>query len=372
MSESPEVIVLGAGAAGCATAYFLARDGVNVTVIEREAIGSCASGFALGLLNPLTGTGIPGPVQPMAETAFKMHLDLWPTLHEESAVDFQAKTMPHLEICLTDDDLKAEREELTRWEKANGFSAQWLQPEEIHHLEPRFSQDVKGGILLKEVGMLDSYRYTLALAQAAEHHGAKIIHGEAIGLQATGNRVTGVRLKRGAMACDAVVVALGPWSGQVSGWLGRNIPVQPLKGQILYLEAPDPPLQYHVHGSCSFVHKIDNLLWVGATQERADFDTHTTVEARDDLIHRALKLMPYLGKLRLVQQTACLRPVTPDGRPILGQAPGWEGVYLATGAERKGILLSPAIGRATADLVTKGETPLPIEPFAPERFMSPD
>ena len=230
MSASTEVIVLGAGVAGCATAYFLARDGVHVTVIEREAIGSSASGFALGLLNPLTGRGIPGPVQPMAEQAFKMHLELWPMLEEESGVDFQAKTMPHIELCLTDDDLTAEREELKLWKKADGFSAQWLQPDEIHRLEPRFSQDVKGGILLEEVGMLDSYRYTLALAQAAEHYGARIMHGEAVGLKATGHRVTGVRLKSGEIACGAVVVALGPWSGHISSWLGLEIPVQPLKG----------------------------------------------------------------------------------------------------------------------------------------------
>lgn len=372
MPESTEVIILGAGVVGCATAYFLARDGVKVTVIEREAIGSGASGFALGLLNPLSGSGIPGPLQPMAETALNMHLELWPALKQESGVDFQAKMMPHLELCLTADDMSAKREELKRWEKADGFSARWLTPEEVHHLDPRFSQDVKGGILLEAVGMLDSYRYALALAQAAEHYGAQIIHGEAVGLISSGHRVTGVRLKRGPLACDAIVIAQGPWSGQVSSWLELDIPVQPLKGQILYLQAPDPPLKYHVHGPCSFVHKADNLLWIAATEEHADFDTNTTVEARDDLIARSLKMMPSLGQLGLVQQTACLRPVTPDFLPIIGQAPGWDGIYLATGAAKKGILLSPGIGRAAADLVTKGETSLPIEPFAPERFTSSD
>ena len=369
MPESTEVIILGAGVAGCATAYFLARDGHKVTVIEREAIGSGASGFALGLLNPLSGSGIPGPLQAMAETALNMHLELWPALKEESGVDFHATMMPHVELCLTDDDISAEREELKRWEKADGFSAQWLTPEDIRRLDPRFSPDVKGGILLEAVGMLDSYRYALALAQAAEYYGAQIMHGEAIGLLSEGDRVTGVRLKSGTIACDTLVIALGPWSGQVSGWLGLDIPVQPLKGQILYLQAPNPALDYHVHGPCSFVHKADDLLWVGATEEQAAFSTHTTAEARDHLIARALKMMPALGQLGLVQQTACLRPVTPDLLPIIGQAPRWDGVYLATGAAKKGILLSPGIGRATADLVTKGETSLPIEFFAPERFM---
>ena len=114
MPTNTEVIILGAGVAGCATAYFLARDGVKVTVIEREAIGSGSSGFALGLLNPLSGSGIPGPLQAMAETAFNMHLELWPVLIDESGVDFQAKTMPHIELCLTDDDVTAEREEFKR------------------------------------------------------------------------------------------------------------------------------------------------------------------------------------------------------------------------------------------------------------------
>ncbi len=85
-------------------------------------------------------------------------------------------------------------------------------------------------------------------------------------------------------------------------------------------------------------------------------------------MERALSIMPGLGELRLLNQTACLRPVTPDSGPILGKAPGTEGVYLATGAEKKGILLSPAIGRSISDLIMHGETDIPISPFAVDRF----
>lgn len=370
MPQSADVVILGAGVAGCATAYYLARAGVPVTVIEREAIGSCSSGYALGLLNPLTGHGIPGPIQPLAELAFKMHKELWPDLKEESGVDFQARTMPHLEVCLTEDDVIEQRLEFERWSAADGFTARWLQPEDVHKLEPRIAEDVLAGILLEDVGMLDSYRYTLALALAAERHGATFITAEAIGLKTSGRRVTGVVLNQNEIACESLVVALGPWSYHVRGWLGLDLPVEPLKGQMLYLEGLEPGLEYHVHGPCSFVQKADGMVWVASTEEHAGFDDSTTTEARDYLMERAVEIMPCLSEARLLNQTACLRPITPDARPILGIAPGWEGVYLATGAEKKGILLSPAIGKSTADLIIHGNSSIPLGPFAPDRFAS--
>lgn len=107
----------------------------------------------------------------MAELAFKMHKELWPDLKEESGVDFQARTMPHLEVCLTEDDIIEQHQEFERWSVAEGFTARWLQPEDVRKLEPRIAEDVLAGILLENVGMLASYRYTPALAQAAERHG---------------------------------------------------------------------------------------------------------------------------------------------------------------------------------------------------------
>ena len=370
MPSGTDVVIIGAGVAGCATAYYLAKDGVSVTVVEREAIGSCASGYALGLLNPLTGNGIPGPVQPIAELAFQMHVDLWPTLAEESGVDFQVSLKPHLEICLTDNDVEVQRREYLRWAATDGFSAEWLGPDDLPKLEPRFTRSVKGAVLLNKVAILDSYRYTLALAQAAESYGATFVNREVTGLNTQGGRIRGVRYPGGQIDCDTLVIAMGPWSKHASSWLGLDIPVTPLKGQILYLEGMTPPLEYHVHGPCSFVQKDDGMVWVGATEEQTDFNADTTFSARDYLMERALTIMPSLGELRLLNQTACLRPVTPDSGPILGKVPTMDGVYLATGAEKKGILLSPAIGRSIADLIMRGETDIPILPFAVDRFAS--
>ena len=369
MTDSADVVVLGAGVAGCATAYYLAREGVKVKVVEREAVGCGASGYAVGLLNPLVGTRVPGPMGPMGEPAFRMHLELWPVLKEEAGVDIQARMMPHLQLCFDEKDVLAQKVEMERWAEADGFAAEWLQPDEVRRLEPGVSGEVIGAVLLRDVGVLDSYRLTLALLQAAEGHGAELVHGEAVGLSADGTRVTGVRLPKSAIGCDTVVIALGPWSGQASRWLGTEIPVEPLKGQIVHLEGPVAPLRHHLAGPGQVVHKADGYVWLAATEEDAGFDLGVTREARDTLEERALRMVPGLRELNLARQTACLRPITPDRMPIVGRAPGWEGVYLATGAEKKGILIAPAMGRAIADLVLRGRTSLPVGPFTPDRFV---
>ncbi|MDP7628162.1 MAG: FAD-dependent oxidoreductase [SAR202 cluster bacterium] len=369
MKRNPDVIIIGAGAAGCATAYYLAREGVNTLVLERDAIGSHASGFALGLLNPLTGTGIPGPIQPLAETAFEMHKSFWSTLENESDMKIQVRLMPHLELFMTAEEEADQQEDMDRWAAAEGFMARRLEPKEVFAIEPRITRELYSAVLLESVGVMDSYRYTLALAQAAEHHGAEFATGIATGLISSGNKITGVALERGSIDCETVVLALGPWSGQASSWLGFDIPISPLKGEIIYLEGLETPMDYHVHGACSIVNKVDGLTWVAATQESAGFDETTSNVARDELMRSAISMMPSLGDLRLIRQTACLRPITPDSGPILGKAPGWEGVYLATGAEKKGILISPVIGKGISDLILQGKTEMPIGSFKIERFI---
>ena len=98
------IVVIGAGVAGCAAAYYLAREGLPVTIVERESAAFGASGYAVGLLNPLTGTGVPGPMEAMCLFSYQTHLALWEELEEQSGVDFQPELIPHLELTLTEED----------------------------------------------------------------------------------------------------------------------------------------------------------------------------------------------------------------------------------------------------------------------------
>jgi glycine/D-amino acid oxidase-like deaminating enzyme len=272
-------------------------------------------------------------------------------------------------VAFDESEFAAMKETLEIFEQVRGFSAHWLDDAGLREMEPRVSSEAIRALYTYGNATLTSFDYTLALAEAAKRSGAEIRTGEVTGLETDGNKVTGVKLADGGIACNAVVIASGPWSGGAASWLGVKIPVEPLAGEIVRVEAPGGVLQQDFSGAgASLYQRADGLVWVGATEVRRGFDDQPSEEGRSTLLKGAVKLMPCLKDARIVKQTACLRPVTPDWLPIIGKAPGWENAFLATGAGKKGILISPGIGKATADLIASGKTDLPITPFAPERF----
>ena len=216
---------------------------------------------------------------------------------------------------------------------------------------------------------MEPYLLVLALVRAAEGLGATIRHGRVTGLAREGDHVSGVVLERETVPCRTVVLAMGPWSGAASAWVDLPIEVRPLKGQILRLHAPGPPVECSVGWAGNYATtKPDGLLWTGTTEEEAGFDAEPTAEARDRIIASLLRMLPATTEARLAHQTACLRPLASDGNLLLGPVPGWEGVYMATGAGRKGILLGPAMARVIADLIVDGTPGLAIGAFDPGRF----
>ena len=368
MKHATDVAVIGGGIAGCAAAYYLTREGLDVAVIEHQGVGNAASGYALGLLNPLSGALIPGRLSAFASEAFDEHLRLWPQLQQESSIDFQGRMMPHLEVLLDEAGAPALRDEMNRWNATDGFSARWLNGQDVRALDDRVADEVAGAVLLESLGMVDSRLLTKALMDAACQRSVRLVNDRATGISWSGDLAVGVRTAKGEVACHAVVIATGPWSRQIGEWTGLNVPVTPLKGQIVRLEGLSPPLEYHAAGPGAVVQKADGKLWVAATEEEAGFDLSTTAEARQSLLDRAARVLPAVTQARILEQTACLRPRTPDALPILGKVPERDNVYLATGGGKKGVLLAPAMGVVLADLIMRGETRLPIDDFAPARF----
>ncbi|MBI4233930.1 MAG: FAD-dependent oxidoreductase [Chloroflexi bacterium] len=367
--SSPDVVIIGAGAVGCATAYFLAREGLRPLLIERDALASHASGFAFGGLNPTSGAGIPGPVLPLAKESMRLHLALHQALREGGGVETGFRLASMLAVALSEGEVDQLKANLA-WQRREGFAVRWLEGQEAGRMEPRLSPHILGALQVEGVGLLESYRYVLALAQAAERSGATIQHGVVAGFQRHNERLRGVVLQSGAsIPCDRAVLAAGPWAGEAGAWLGAEVPVEPLKGQILRLRLPGPPLEHYVSWAhCYAATKGDGLVWSGTTEERSGFDEHPTSEARLHILEGLLRVMPSFADAEVVQQTACLRPLSRDGLPILGEVPGWQGLYLAAGAGRKGILLSAGMGRAVADLIVRGHTDIPVAPFLPLRF----
>ena len=369
MSETSDVAVIGGGVAACSVAYFLAAAGVKATLIEREGVGSQASGFSAGGLNPMQRAGSPGHLGPLAIESFRMHGTMWERLSGESGVDFASKTVSMVKVAFQESELPELRETEELYEAADGFSAEWVDGQGLRELEPRIAGDATTGLLTRGNAVLDSLAFTLALSRAAQSAGARVHIGEARGLASTGRRVDKVRLGDGEIACDAVVVAMGPWSADAGRWLGIPMPIEPVKGEILRMNLPGRALDHDLtSGDVSLFSRSDGLVWVGTSEERRGFDREPSEAVRSRLMNDAVRLMPDMAEAELVMHTACLRPVAVDGLPIIGKAPGWDNVYLATGAGKKGILIAPGIGKAIADLITEGSTALPIGPFSPARF----
>ena len=372
MRKSSNVVIVGGGAAGCSVAYYLALSGVKSTIIEGEGIGSQASGFSAGGLNPLQGSGIPGPLADFALESFRMHQDLWETLKAEPGLDYQWRTTPLVSVAFDEDEILDLQETVEVFSNAGGFEASWLNREELMDLEPRLAPEVIRGVYARGNAALDSHHYTLALARAAEKRGAQVRSGVVRGLETSNGRITDVLLDDESIPCGQLVLAMGPWSRKAEPWLDLYIPVDPLKGEILRVELPNGPLAHDVSGGgASLYSKPDGLVWCGATEDWRGFEKQTSESARRRIESGATRLIPEATGAKLKLQTACLRPVTPDWLPIIGQAPEWENVYLATGAGKKGILLSPAMGKAVADLMVDGSTNLPVASFRPQRFAGP-
>ncbi len=367
--SSSDVVIVGGGIAGTATAYYLGKAGIKTTLIERDSVGSHASGFAYGGLSPLGGAGIPGVMAEIAQETMRLHFELAQNLPEETGINMEFRQRPSLALAFTDEEVEKLKAPLA-WQQAQpGYKVQWLDKAGAKAVEPRISDETLAAVYIEGGADVEPYRMTLALTRAAENMGMTIRHGRVAGLKWSGSRVAGVVLENGEVACDQVVLAMGPWSADAGEWLKMPIPVRPLKGQIIRLKAPGPPLECSVGWQKNYATtKPDGLLWTGTTEEEAGFDENPTQAARDQIIESLLKILPCMAEAELAEHTACLRPLPADEWLLLGSVPNCEGVYMCTGAGRKGILLAPAMARVTADLMVKGSTSIDISAFDPGRF----
>ncbi len=372
--------MIGAGVVGCAVAYYLARAGVSVTLLEREAIGSGASAHATGSLSLLGAEFTPGASFQIARASYAEFPQLVPELESATGIDLLYQRRPSLRLALDDDEAGLIKS-LLAWQQPH-VKMRWIDAGEVHAIEPRLSPAIIGAVYEDESAQLDSYRLNLALGRGAELKGAGIRYREVTGLVNDGPAISGVRTAAGDIHCGAVVVAAGTWSWAFTPWLDFPVPVRPMKGERLLLNYPGAPLPVLLSSPRRghLISRTDGFTSVGSTGGRdydrkelfwgEEFDRQPTETARLELLRRAIDVFPDLERAELVQQLAGSRPLSPDSKPIIGPVPGRENVLLATGHATKGIHLGPITGRIVADYICRGSTRVvsDMSEFLPDRF----
>jgi glycine oxidase len=341
-----------------------------VTLIERNSVASHASGFAYGGLSPIVGIIEDDPVLPLSEASDALHSELAERLPAESGVEYEYRTKTSLTLA-SDPAQVDELREAHDWLKLHYKSeVVWHDEASLHALEPRVGPSVTAGLLADRSGEVEPYRFTLALWQAAERAGAQMRNAEVVGVTRVAGNVSALCLSNGEeIEADAFVFAAGPWMGKATEWLGIDMPISPLKGQILRLKAPGDPLAVSLSWSHNYATtKPDGLLWCGTTEERVGFDETPSAYGRDTIMKSVVEVLPYLVDAELVHHTACLRPVAPDGLPVIGPAPNNAGVFIASGSGRKGIFLGPAMARSVADMVAGKASSIGVSGLSADRF----
>ena len=366
---APDVIIVGGGVIGCATAYYLTQAGAAVTIVERGEVGGEASGASAGVLGTADPIIEPGPLLDLCLVSLPLHRPLSEALREETGIDVEYLTCGILRVALTDDDA----DNLRAAVGPHGLWGvmQWVEAEALRGLEPRISPQARGGVYSPGFPEVDAHRLTLALSQAAVARGAVLRQGLAVtGFLTSGSRVVGVRTAEGKMMAGQVLLAAGAWTALLGRRLGLTLPVRPMRGQMLAFANFTSPVRHILeekdHGYVA--PRANGFLFAGSTVEDVGFRKNTTARGLAGLRRMAAGLVPHLAYAEATSDWAGLRPGSPDGLPILGPVPGWEGLSVASGHFRRGVLLSPITGRLMTQWLTEGRTDMSLEPFAPARF----
>ena len=364
-----DVIIIGGGIVGVAAAYFLVNDGIKVTVFDKDSIAAHASGFAAGVLLPKIGNDQTRS-GPITNSSLNLHRELSERIPYESGITYGYKEKPALLIGTGENDfLKKEGLLANENPQENENLFEWLDKDQIRRIEPRLSNEVYGGLLVKDVIELDPYSFCLSLWKSAQLNGAKLKTNEVDEIIVEGSRAIGVRISGEPYFSDAVIVAAGPWSGGLLNKCGINIPIVPMKGQIIRLLVDDVDLDTSVWcGGNYATSKPDGNVWCGTTEEFVGFDENPTENARLEIMESITKLLPFLARSKIVKHTACLRPIVMDGIPVLGESTSIGNVVVATGAGRHGITIGPGMGLVTSQLVQGEEPHFDISEMNPKRF----
>jgi glycine oxidase len=364
MPTHPDVLVLGGGAIGLSTAYFLARDGVSVQVVDKGDFGQEASWAGAGILPPGDPAHAQTPFDQLRAHSAALYPTLSAELRERTGIDNGYLRCGGLEFPAGDGHA-AEQE----W-RGEGITCETLDEPALRRLEPAVATSLTTACHLPDLAQLRNPRHLKALLAGCRALGVRLRPGCPVhGFERRGERVAAVRSAEGPLHAGRFLVAAGAWTDTLLETIGRRPGVHPVRGQIALLNTVTPLFRrVLLRGPRYLVPRPDGRVLVGSTEEYVGYDKRTTAAAIQELLALAARLVPDLATAHVERAWAGLRPGSPDGLPFLGAVPGAEGLYVAAGHFRAGLQLAPATGLVMKELLLGQPTTVDLAPFRLDRL----
>ncbi|MBI3322237.1 MAG: glycine oxidase ThiO [Candidatus Omnitrophica bacterium] len=363
------VAVVGGGIVGLAAAAELAGRGVEVDLLERNPEpGQEASWAAAGILSPhgMASLGSEPFLKLLAE-GYRKVPGAVSRIREETGFDVGARATGMFGLALTAQD---EQELITQdlWERSAGLEIEDVPEKDLRHEEPAVDGPVRRASWYPQVTKVDVRRFVEGYTRLVRSRGGKIRTGVTVTrFLIEAGRAAGVETSEGEVRADCVVNCAGSWAG-FDGSLPFVVPAVPARGQILQLATVRPLVRGVVHSPRGYlVQRSDSELIAGTTVENVGFDKRVTEEGARSIRAGVAEFCSRTAGLSVAAQWAGLRPDTPDHLPVLGRSPV-EGLLLAAGHFRNGVILAPLTGQAIADLALTGESPVDLSAFSVKRF----
>ena len=371
--DRPKTVIIGAGVIGLGIAWRLAQAGGRVTVYDKGAAGRGASWAAAGMLAAAIEAE-PGeePLLPLTLESQRMWPDFARELEAASGISVEYRGEGTLNVALNRDDAETLRHSF-EFQKGLGLDLEWLNAAEARRLEPHLKPGIAAAVLSPNDHQVENRCLARALIAACRAAGVEVHEHCAVReVVVADGRARGVATERGSDSAQCVVLAAGAWSREVGGIpAAHRPPVRPIKGQMLALRMdPAAPLLRHVvwlPNGGYLVPRNDGRLIVGGTVEERGFDDTITAGGLLTLVEAAWRAVPGIEELPVDETWVGFRPGSRDDAPMLGPS-GIDGLVIATGHHRNGILLTPVSAAVVSAYVLDGRLPEMALPFAPQRF----
>ena len=376
LNKDTDVVVIGGGVIGCAVAYYLAKRGARVTVVERFGIGNGSSAANTGSINMATKK--PGIALSLGMASQR----LYGGLAQELGCDLEYTVTGKLIVAETETEL-AYIEEMCAGQRAAGAVVEMVSAARCRELNNLLEGRVLGGLYCPTDAQSNPFLVTQAYADAARNRGVRVMTHTAVdAIETADGRVSAVATSQGRLRADWVVNAAGAYAAGIGKMAGAVHDVRPWRGQLVVLEATEDLPVVGVSGASQMLSKhapaaadrargplkaalyycrrpFSGTVLLGSTYEFAGYDLRTSQDGVAGICLCVTRAMPRLRKLNAVRSWAGLRPHSPTG-PILGRAGGADGYLVATGHGGDGMALAPITGLYLAETIAReGHCDLP-------------